>query len=341
VGSWVREACMNGFSEICSLIARLDLNNPSCEPWLSDELSIKIFAKLLKQSVERIDKIRSCAGRVLLEFLYTKILSGDEVYLFNLPARETLQNLLPKDEEIHWTSPLELYPRMVKLLTLKEYRFDLLVGLVIAAGGINESLVRYSSSTLLDYANELPVTSPEDSSLSLPELANELLNILRHNEKQDRIAIPLLEVLDLLFESGTLQKIDLDLFSFADLFECVKKEISGTREIRKITACMRVLCGMTSLDGTVRNRSLYQLLSLLVHPFPKVRRSTADQLYLTLTGSIEDESEEMLKIEDILVNTDWDSPVPQLKELRNQLYPLLGLKQPNFKTPGTNTTSTS
>ncbi|CAG8620624.1 15997_t:CDS:10, partial [Racocetra fulgida] len=151
VGSWVREACMNGFSEICPLIARLDLNNPSCEPWLSDELSTKIFAKLLKQSVERIDKIRSCAGRVLLEFLYMKILTGNEE-------------------------------------------------------------VRYSSSTLLDYANELPVTSPEDSSLSLPELANELLNIFRHNEKQDRITIPLLEVLDLLFESGTLQKIDLDFF---------------------------------------------------------------------------------------------------------------------------------
>ncbi|CAG8754985.1 3398_t:CDS:10 [Cetraspora pellucida] len=326
VGSWVREACMNGFSEICPLIARLDLNDPGCEPWLSNELSIRIFSKLLKQSVERIDKIRSCAGRVLLEFLYMKVLSGnEEVYLFNLPAREILQNILPKDEEIHWTSPLELYPRMVKLLALKEYRFDLLVGLVIAAGGINESLVRYSSSALLDYANELPVTSPENSSLSLTEFANELLNIFRHNKKQDRITIPLLEVLDLLLESGTLQKINSDFF----------------RHIRKITACMRILCGMTSLSGTVRNRSLYQLLSLLVHPFPKVRRSTADQLYLTLTGSIEDESEEMSTIEDILVNTDWDSPVPQLKELRNQLYPLLGLKQPNFKKPDTNTTSTS
>ncbi|CAG8506383.1 18612_t:CDS:10 [Dentiscutata erythropus] len=335
VGSWVREACMNGFSVICPLIARLDLNDPGCEPWLPDELSVKIFSNLLKQSVERIDNIRSCAGRVLLEFLYMKVSSGsEETYLFNLPARDILQTILPKDEEIYWASPPELYPRMVKLLALKEYRFNLLVGLVIAAGGINESLVRYSSSTLLDFANELPVTStslpPEGSSLSLSNFANELLNIFRHNEKQDRISIPLLEVLDLLLESGTLQKIDPNSFSFMDLFECVKKEISGTRDIRKLTAC-----------GTVRNRSLYQLLSLLVHSFPKIRRLTADQLYLTLAGSVEDESEEILKIEDILVNTDWDSPVPQLKELRNQLYPLLGLKLPNFKIPGTTTSSTS
>ncbi|CAG8526298.1 11369_t:CDS:10, partial [Scutellospora calospora] len=188
-----------------------------------------------------------------------------EIYLFNLPAREILQSTLPKDEEIHWTLPLELYPRMVKLLALKEYRFDLLVGLVIVAGGIND--------TLLDYANELPAAKLlEDSSLSLLNLANELLNIFRHNES----------------------KI-VSLFLYWNL------------------------CGMTSLGGTVRNRSLYLLLGLLV------RRLTADQLYLTLTGSTEDESEEMLKIEDILVNTDWDSPVPQLKELRNQLYHLLGL----------------
>ncbi|CAG8736301.1 24921_t:CDS:10 [Gigaspora margarita] len=301
VGSWVREACMNGFSEVCSLIALLDLNESDCEPWLSDELSIKIFSNLLKQSVERIDKIRSCAGRILLEFLYMKASSGDkEVYLFNLPDREILQSILPKDEEIYWASPPDLYPKMIKLLTLKEYRFNLLVGLVIAAGGINESLVRYSSSTLLDFANKLPITSMplKDSSLSLLDFANELLNIFHQNEKQDRISIPLLEVLDF-------------------------------------------LCGMTSLGGIVRNRSLYQLLSLLVHSFPKIRRLTADQLYLTLAGSVEDESEEILNIEDILVNTDWDSPVSQLKELRNQLYPLLGLKKPNFKTSNTNTTSSA
>lgn len=344
VGSWVREACMNGFSEVCSLITLLDLNESDCEPWLSDELSIKIFSNLLKQSVERIDKIRSCAGRILLEFLYMKASSGDkEVYLFNLPDREILQSILPKDEEIYWASPPDLYPKMIKLLTLKEYRFNLLVGLVIAAGGINESLVRYSSSTLLDFANKLPITSMplKDSSLSLLDFANELLNIFHQNEKQDRISIPLLEVLDLLFESGTLQKLDSNSFSFIDLFECVKKEFSGTRDIRKLTVCIRVLCGMTSLGGIVRNRSLYQLLSLLVHSFPKIRRLTADQLYLTLAGSVEDESEEILKIEDILVNTDWDSPVSQLKELRNQLYPLLGLKKPNFKTSNTNTTSST
>ncbi|CAG8507011.1 2497_t:CDS:2 [Acaulospora morrowiae] len=228
-------------------------------------------------------------------------------------------------------SPSELYPRMIKLLVLPDYRFDLLTGFVLAAGGLTESLVRYSSSTLLEYANELPVESTPES-FTLTDFAKTLLDIFRKYERQDRVVIPLLEVVDLLFENGTLQKIDSDGFSFVDLFECTKKEVVKTGEIRKITACMRVFCGITSLGGTVRTRALYQLLSLLVHSFPKVRRSTADQFYMALTTSAEDEeSEEMLQIEDILANTDWNGPVPQLKEIRNELYPLLGLKQPVFK----------
>ncbi|CAJ0628726.1 13375_t:CDS:10 [Entrophospora sp. SA101] len=237
IGSWIREACMNGFMEFCPLIQKLDFKGMNCKPWWTNDLSKNVFSSLLKQSVERIDKIRSCAGKVLLNLLYKKIvIDGEEKFLFDVPGREILQKILPRDKEIHWIKPSELYPRLIKLLILPEYRFDLLTGLVIAAGGLTESL-------------------------------------------QDRIVIPLLEVIDLLFEAGILQKIDQNNFRF---------------------------CGMTTLSGSVKNRALFQLLSLLIHPFPKIRRSTADQLYLTITSAAEnEESEQMLQIEDILTNTDW------------------------------------
>ena len=134
---------------------------------------------------------------------------------------------------------------MVKLLIISEYRFDLLTGLVVAAGGMTESLVRYSSTTLLEYASSLPLNSSAISSseptLSLTEFATSLLDIAKHFEKQDRIMIPLLEVIDLLFEAGTLQKINNeDGFKFLELFECVKKEVTKCRDIRKLTAGMRM-----------------------------------------------------------------------------------------------------
>ncbi|CAJ0917320.1 21456_t:CDS:2 [Entrophospora sp. SA101] len=100
-----------------------------------------------------------------------------------------------------------------------------------------------------------------------------------------------------------------------ELFECTKKICTKTKDIRKLTACMHVFCGMTTLSGSVKNRALFQLLSLLIHPFPKIRRSTADQLYLTITSAAEnEESEQMLQIEDILTNTDWNDSIPEIKK---------------------------
>jgi tubulin-specific chaperone D len=150
-----------------------------------------------------------------------------------------------RDEEIHWASPSELYSRMVKLLVIPEYRFDLLTGLVVAAGGTTESLVRYSSTTLIEYAGTLPTNSSATPSseltLSFTEFAKTLLDIAKHFEKQDRIITPFLEVVDLLFESGTMQKItNEDEFKFLELFECVKKEVTKCRDIRKLTAGMRM-----------------------------------------------------------------------------------------------------
>ncbi|CAG8461477.1 14387_t:CDS:10 [Funneliformis mosseae] len=305
IGSWIREASMIGFFEIIPLIIKLDSISTN-KQWWKTELNARIFNNILKQSVERIDRVRSCAGRILLELLYMKKEEGD-CWVIEIPGRDVLQKVLPKDEEIHWISPSELYPRMVKLLVIPEYRFDLLTGLVLSAGGISESLVRYSSSKLLEYASTLPIDSSTVSSselnVSLTEFAKSLLDIAQHFQKQDRIIIPLFEVIDLLFEACTLQKITNEK-QFLDLFECVKKEVTKCKDIRKLTACMKVFCGMISLSGTVRNKALYQLLSLLVHPFPKIRRSTAEQLYLTLTGSVEEETEESLEIEEILTNTD-------------------------------------
>ncbi|PKK78732.1 ARM repeat-containing protein [Rhizophagus irregularis] len=239
VGSWIREASMMGLLEFGPLIIKLDSN--SSTKWWNNDLSIKVFKNLLKQSVERIDRVRSTAGKILLELLYMKK-ENDDSWMFEIPRRDELHKVLPKDEEIHWASPSELYPRMVKLLVIPEFRFDLLTGLIVAAGGMTESLVRYSSATLIEYVNLLPTDSSTISSseLSLIDIAKSLLDLAKYFEKQDRILVPLLEVVDFLFEAGTLQKItNKDEFNFLELFECVKKGVK-TKDIKKLTACMKV-----------------------------------------------------------------------------------------------------
>lgn len=56
--------------------------------------------------------------------------------------------------------------------------------------------------------NGLPTTSSEQ--LSLEDMARNLLKIFTNYEKQDRVILPLLDVLGLLYESGTLGRIEKD-----------------------------------------------------------------------------------------------------------------------------------
>lgn len=68
--------------------------------------------------------------------------------------------------------------------------------------------MRHSSSCLVDYMNQLPVESSKDTSLEA--IFKTMINIFIRNEKQDRVTVPLLDVLSLLYESGTLTKITND-----------------------------------------------------------------------------------------------------------------------------------
>lgn len=97
---------------------------------------------------------------------------------------------------------------MVQILQIPEYRHELLTGLISSAGGLTESLVRHSSTCLIQYMDQLPIESTEGPSLEI--LFKTLVNIFIRNEKQDRVTVPLLDVLGLLYESGTLTKVTKD-----------------------------------------------------------------------------------------------------------------------------------
>jgi hypothetical protein len=53
--------------------------------------------------------------------------------------------------------------------------------------------------------DQLPIESNDD--ICLEAIFKTLVNIFIRNEKQDRVTVPLLDVLGLLYESGTLTKV--------------------------------------------------------------------------------------------------------------------------------------
>ncbi|KAG2210327.1 hypothetical protein INT47_003312 [Mucor saturninus] len=294
VGSWVRIATMELLNYLLPCISRLDSIQDS-DPYLAVSSTSNFIAALLKQSVERIDKVRSSAGKVLCDL----VLSSDTL---EFPGRDYLRQYITRD--LSWAAPSDLYPVMVHLLKIPEYRFELLTGLIASAGGLTESLVRHSSSCLTEYMDGLPIHEPADPSLDA--IFATLLQIFTKYERQDRVTIPLLDVVGLLYESGTLSKITNHSLHLK-LFTAVKKETFKCRNIRKLLSAIKVFIGLISIsDSQVRIKSLQQMLSYLVHAFPRVRVEVADQLFTQLSMSEEaEEDEDMMEAIEIITGTDW------------------------------------
>lgn len=107
------------------------------------------------------------------------------------------------DREVAWAAPSEVYPIMTRVLVAQPYRFPLLTGLITSAGGMTESLVRHSSTCLIQYLDGLSTTTDP----SLDDMARVFVAIFEAYTKQDRVVLPLMDVIGLLYESGTFANV--------------------------------------------------------------------------------------------------------------------------------------
>jgi hypothetical protein len=85
---------MVGLCKVALVVIELDASDPNVAPWWNTDLSREVISCILKQSVERIDRMRTSAGQVLLELLYAR--RADGTWLLNIPGRETLHQVLPQ-----------------------------------------------------------------------------------------------------------------------------------------------------------------------------------------------------------------------------------------------------
>lgn len=147
VGSWVREACMQGLAEMAPLVGQLDLSSDEMsERYLSEEDHNQVLAKLLQQSVEKIDKMRASAAAAIIKIIYARTESSTQEepqYVVHVPHRVQLMDVFQDSVELNWLQASEVYIRVVHLLNLPEFRSDLLLGFIISAGGMTETLVGF------------------------------------------------------------------------------------------------------------------------------------------------------------------------------------------------------
>ncbi|XP_076608803.1 tubulin-specific chaperone D [Chaetodon auriga] len=316
VGAWVREAAMTSLMEVTLLVAS------SAAEILSPDLVKCTMCCLAQQAAEKIDRYRAHAGNIFLRLLHST-----EPAVPHIPHREELLNIFPIETttSLNWNAPSQAFQYITQLLGLPQYQCHTLLGLTVSVGGITESTVHFSSQSLFDYLRGI-----QDNSAALTQFGNTLLIIFRDNLRNDRVSVPFLKMLNQMLANSCFEIFTTEEnhhFCVELLTLC--KEFRKAKDISKLRACIDVFCGLIQFQGEVRKKVLSQLLMLLCHSFPVIRKTTASQMYeMLLTYDDVIDPEVLDDVMTLLSDTNWESNLATVRTHRDQLCDLLGVPRP-------------
>jgi len=176
VGSKVRESSMKSLTNIMICLAgKISIRNEY--RYLFKKYAIIYLCGLLKQSAEKLNKIRHTAGEVLQKFFYNLSLKENE--FINIDNSDSLNNnnhfnfieilrdsitdfdLLKeiflediKFNEMNqlfnldWLEPSYSFKKIIKLLKTEVYSLSIFEGIIISIGGLTEDVQRHSLNAI-------------------------------------------------------------------------------------------------------------------------------------------------------------------------------------------------
>ncbi|XP_075230882.1 tubulin folding cofactor D [Lycorma delicatula] len=320
VGSWVREASMTGLQVL------IQTTNKTDQLLLTSELVSRVMAGIAQQAVERIDKIRAHAGKIFSSLIHSV---PSVPYI---PYHEQLLELFPElicKEKIDWSSEADTFPRFVKMLTVPPYSYSIMLGFIASVGGLTESLVKHSSSSLFSH---LKIQKDED----LYRLGDVIVKIFEEFQHIDRVTVPMMTFLERLFSSGSFKTVLLnpDCEFPMKILNLTKIEISRMSNVTKLSSSVDVFCQLIQVSGKVSQKALGQLCIFLCHKFVWLRQVTATKLYESLMVYNEEcglSEENLEQAMSILSESDWNVwSIEQAREARNSLCQLLNIQAPKL-----------
>ncbi|GAU17999.1 hypothetical protein TSUD_51090 [Trifolium subterraneum] len=151
----------------------------------------------------------------------------------------------------------------------------------------------------------------------------------------------------LTIESLLSKKIFLNMEAHTPTFcaavlDSLAIELKGSKDFSKLYAGIAILDYIASVPEPIDTRAFSQLLTFLGHRYPKIRKASAEHVYLVLlqNGNLvaEDKIEKALEI---ISETCWDGDMSLTKHQRLELFELVGLEvgPPGKNSDGTRKTS--
>ncbi|CAG9762163.1 unnamed protein product [Ceutorhynchus assimilis] len=320
IGAWVREACVTGLQVLTLLLTE---HLPQI---LTPNLMNQILSSIAQQAVEKIDRTRALSGKAFCSLIY------NESRVPNILHHDEIALIFPKEEwtSLNWNSAGATFPKFVQLLQFNPYTYPVLVGLICSIGGLTETLIKNSSSSLFNYLKQ---EEKSKGTTEIRRICETIHQIFLDHQKQDRITIPLFSFLDKLFDSGCINSIIEDpAYDWTKrILKLIQMEISGCKNIYKLIDGINALCQFVQVSGNVCKTALVQLSILLCHRQSYVRRSTAVKLYESILVCGDSSSipmENLDEIMQILSDINWESPLEEIRPIRNNLCVLMGVNIP-------------
>ncbi|KAK3153018.1 hypothetical protein QOZ80_2BG0166550 [Eleusine coracana subsp. coracana] len=340
VGSWVREAAMDALEWCTFILCKRDSVASRTQPISCNESELSdmqvsascnthqlfdsgiaqdLIAGIAKQAVEKIDKLREIAVKTLQRILYNQ-----EQFIPFIPHRELLEEIVPNSSELKWAVPAVLYPRLVKLLQVSCYRKPVLAGLVISTGDLLESLKKASTSALVGYLQDSDINISCEGKNKEYLLSCDFLWVLERYQKCDRVITPTLKTIEALFSKKIFLKEGYSEFC-SRLIDSVVSELKGSKDFTKLCTGISLLGYISSqLEGTCI-KAFSQLVTFLGHRYPKIRKASADQVYLVLLQNNDlIPLENLDKAQEVLSETCWEGDVEEARRKRAELNELAG-----------------
>lgn len=173
-----------------------------------------------------------------------------------------------------------------------------------------------------------------------------LLALFIRHRRDGRVILPLLKTLDVLLSHGTLDSMiigkedGVNGTNFpSELMSQLRMECKGCTDVQRLVASVSVAVGLLVSDQAcvVQQDVLPFLMTMLAHRYPRVRRWTAEQLYVRLLedGSVvsiyteQDTSNSLDHAMQLLLEVTWDDdldPPGNVRGSRNRVADLMGIR---------------
>ncbi|KAK0662000.1 Tubulin-folding cofactor D [Lasiodiplodia hormozganensis] len=242
----------------------------------------QIIADVTRLSLEKLDKVRLRAASCLQH-------NGRGYF-------DTEAELIASGISSH-----EYFTRAIKYFdfgTTQSTNLAIVEGYISSAGMGSESVVQASRLALVERLEVLPT---ESESFSLLHVANAILDVFKAQLANDRIILPLLEVLAFLLDAQVLQRLVGSNFKWRNFLSLVQKAHFKSNNMQKLYLALDVYRGLANVPA-IRQDVRTKLASMLLHPFPKIRVAAAETLFVVSANGD-------------LKGHDWSQPSKNLKSV--------------------------